>query len=155
MNKSRSLKDLQKQFSLLSEELKPLRHQKQLSSLDENDRSSPKFDSSSNKYSDGDFDRSKLASISHYVGKNNGRDIDFTSVSIKNTQTLVKTNQSSCSCCTKKGMLLASVLVSGQRMLSTHDRRKTYCQRFGHERRRYGRVWRKPTRKNRWNQNYQ
>ena len=73
---------------------------RELLRLDENDRPLPKFDISSKESSDDDFDRSRLASISSKIKKSKGRRIDFTSVSVKNTQTLVKTRQSSCSLCT-------------------------------------------------------
>lgn len=57
---------------------------------------------------DYDFDRSRLASISHNISKKKGREIDFTSASVRDTHTLVKTKQLSCSVCTQKGLLFYS-----------------------------------------------
>jgi len=81
---------------------------RQLLSLDETDKLSTKFNSLSEESSDDDFNRSRLASTSCNVSKNKGREIDFTSASVKDTQTPLKTKQSSCSFCTQKGMIFSS-----------------------------------------------
>jgi len=81
---------------------------RKLLTLDETDRLSTKFNSSSEESSDDDFDRSRLASISRNVSKNKGREIDFTSASVKDTQTPTKTKQSSCYVCTQKSLLFCS-----------------------------------------------
>ena len=111
---------MEKQFDLLSEESKLLRHQnqgllaqnfklRQISSFDKIDRSLAKFNSTSEEFSNGDIDRSELASITCIIIKNTGNKIDFTRASVKEIQTSLKTKKSSCSECTQKGLLFQSI----------------------------------------------
>jgi len=81
---------------------------RQLSSLDKTNISLAKFDSSSEGFSDDDFDRSRFASISSNVSKNKRRGTDFTGSFVKDTQTSVKIKKLSCSYCTQNVLFFHS-----------------------------------------------